>query len=101
MPNGPDFNFTRDQDFTVSFWVLAEGQQQDATCRCVHRLQWSNARRLSVRGALPPCDGLHIAAARYDGTHNPGVESATAINDSQFHHVVFVKNSDAGALHRR
>ncbi|MCB0157830.1 MAG: hypothetical protein KDD83_06845, partial [Caldilineaceae bacterium] len=100
VPNDPAFNFTRDQDFTVSFWVLADGQQQDTNSADVSIVsKWENdpvgypfvVRYLHATG--------QVHAARYDGVNSAGVQSTQGINDSQFHHVVFVKNGATLALY--
>ncbi|HSG44004.1 MAG TPA: LamG-like jellyroll fold domain-containing protein [Anaerolineales bacterium] len=91
--NADQFNFGKDQDFTVEAWVKVSHHQSDLNGDNNEIIEkWSGSsddgypfrlRYMNQRG--------NIIAERYDGSNKPILSSTKGFNDGLFHHVAFVK----------
>ncbi|MBN1319143.1 MAG: LamG domain-containing protein, partial [Anaerolineales bacterium] len=89
----------QNDDFTVMLWVKPGPHQPDdgnGDNDIVEKWSGEQAGYPYVIRYLNQNsnDPGKVYAARYDGDHNPEVQSAHTIDDGQFHHVAFVKASD-------
>lgn len=99
IPDSNNIDFSTDENFTVEAWVKADSNQAD--------LQYSDnsiIEKWSGSGGYPfVIRYFHgsgtIRAARYDGSTAAGITSSTTINDSQFHHIAFVKQGETLSLY--
>lgn len=84
VSNNTAFNFTATQDFSVECWLRGTWTQHGTLIE-----KWSGDG--SYPFAVRVSDTGLVGCVRYDGTNNPGVSSPFALNDNQWHHLVFLK----------
>ena len=89
-------NFTKHQDFTIGIWVKADSKQANVQNQYNSILEkWDGDIKTGYPYAIRYDNSSgKIVCSRYDGGYNhPQLISKTAIDDGEFHHVTFVKNS--------
>lgn len=94
IPYSSALDFAQDQDFAIEVWLKPDLVQQGegkATFDINVLEKWIGtpfpyAIRYSSKN-----DRVYVS--RYDGKKNPAIFSLQPINDQQFHHVAFVKQS--------
>jgi hypothetical protein len=91
-----DFNYN--QDFSVSTWVKIPATQLNTTASNNMILEkWSGVGAYSYvlrvlnQTTAVVADRGKIYFARYDGTVAPSLTSKTALNDNNWHHLIFSK----------
>ncbi|MEL4898175.1 LamG domain-containing protein [Crocosphaera sp. Alani8] len=99
IPDSELINFGANDDFTVETWVRADELQPDTRTPDVAILEkWSGS------GGYPFViryirETGQIAAARFDGSNFASVSSTTGLNDTEFHHIAFVKEGELLSLY--
>ncbi|XYH99301.1 sulfatase-like hydrolase/transferase [Sorangium sp. So ce1128] len=99
IANSDKVNFGREQDFTVAVWVFPEPEQpnqQADEADIVEKWSGTGGYPFVIRYSTGGANRGKIFAARYDGQNNPGVRSATVLDDGRFHHVAFVRRTKDG-----
>ncbi|NEO97557.1 MAG: hypothetical protein F6K58_02360 [Symploca sp. SIO2E9] len=85
-------DFGTDQDFTIEAWIKAASTQTDTTYSDNSIIEkWSASGGYSYVIRYVPSSGM-VYVSRYDASNNPNITSTTAVNDSNFHHIAFVKS---------
>lgn len=94
IPYSSALDFAPDRDFTIEVWLKPDPVQEGegkATFDINVLEKWTGtpfpyAIRYSSKNG-------RVYASRYDGKKHPAISSLQPINDRQFHHVAFVKQS--------
>jgi hypothetical protein len=84
IPTHDAINFTTNQDFTVSFWVMETRSSQGSVVE-----KWSGSGSYPFVFRYNANDS--ITFARYDLTNNPGVVGTAPISNGGWNHVVGIK----------
>ncbi len=91
IPNSDQFNFKKDEDFAVAFWIRPEDPQADVNAGDNDVVEkWAGAQGYPFVIRYNNANGK-IHASRWDGAAGPTVASKTKVNDGVFHHIAFVK----------
>ncbi len=98
LPDADIYDFARDQNFTVEFWVKPDTLQLETDQNdndIVEKWTGSGGYPFVIRYVNQEgSNNGRIRFGRYDGTNNPAALSSTRINDGEYHHVAAVKDGD-------
>ncbi len=84
-------NFSKQEDFTIELWVkvaTSKSFSQELYSSIIEKCNGQERYPFAIRYEL---SSGRIVCSRDDGYHEPKVITKTAINDGEFHHIVFVK----------
>lgn len=91
-------NFDYDQDFTIECWIQSEfNTPQNGLISLISKwnMRLSNGKYQPYPYMVRMDANGYVQGARYDGeAHNPIASSTTKINDGNFHHIAFVRQTD-------